>query len=53
MHEIVDSDDVYISDADHDVQEELLEETQSKPAEELLSTMVAGVSSCCLDRTLP
>jgi hypothetical protein len=40
----VDSDDEYISDANHDDQEEdEPEETQSKSAEELLSTMVAGV----------
>lgn len=51
MDEIVGSDDIYISDADHEDQEELPEETQSKSAEELLSTMFAGVGSCRLDRT--
>ena len=51
MDEIVASGDVCISDADHDDQEESQEETQSKSAEELLSTMVVGVSSCCLDGT--
>jgi hypothetical protein len=43
--DIMESDDVYISDIEHDDQDGELEETQSKSAEELLSTMVAGVSS--------